>query len=193
MGAFDAQAVGASGWRRLWKGTGVVMAVYSVLLLVEIAGVGGDLLQPLKGLSVAGSASTPHGLVFERIKGSTGLEAELRAASAQSRPFMLDFYADWCISCNELEKFTSSDPDVQAELAGVVLLQADVTANGAQDQALLKELNLFGPPAILFFGPNGQEQRNFRAVGYMAAAPFTVHATRALDADRRVAGRSSSL
>ena len=109
LGAFDALPATASGWRRLWKGTGLVMSVYSVLLIVGIAGGGGELLQPLKGLAVVEGTAKSHGLTFKRIKGVDGLRAELQAATAQNRSVMLDFYADWCISCKEMEKFTFSD------------------------------------------------------------------------------------
>ena len=78
---------------------------------------------------------------------------------------MFDFYADWCVSCKEMERFTFSDPAVQATLADVLLLQTDVTANDALDQALLNEFGLFGPPAILFFGPDGRERRELRVIG----------------------------
>ena len=93
---------------------------------------------------------------------------------------MLDFYADWCVSCKELERYTFSDPGVQAILANVVLLQSDVTANDLEDQALLNTLGLFGPPAILFFGPDGRERRQFRVVGFMDALEFGGHASKAI-------------
>jgi thiol:disulfide interchange protein DsbD len=85
---------------------------------------------------------------------------------------MLDYYADWCVSCKEMERYTFSDASVQAALAGTLLLQADVTANDAEDQELLKRFKLFGPPAILFFGPDGRERPNYRVVGYMKAQHF---------------------
>jgi thiol:disulfide interchange protein DsbD len=88
---------------------------------------------------------------------------------------MLDFSADWCISCKEMEHFTFSDAGVQEALAHFVLLQADVTPNDAQDKALYKRFGIFGPPAIIFFDTNGQEQRNYRVVGFMAADEFLQH------------------
>jgi len=77
---------------------------------------------------------------------------------------MLDFYADWCVSCKELERFTFSDIKVQARLKDIILLQADVTANSDDDKALLKKFGLFGPPGIIFFDKTGKE--NGRVIGY---------------------------
>ena len=101
-------------------------------------------------------------------------------AAAQGKPVMLDFYADWCVSCKELERYTFSDPGVQAALANVVILQTDVTANDAEDQALLRAFGLFGPPAILFFGEDGKERPRFRIVGFVNAQDFRAHATKAV-------------
>jgi thiol:disulfide interchange protein DsbD len=117
-------------------------------------------------------AVAAHGLEFERIKTVEELEARVAAADEQGRGVMLDFYADWCISCKEMEKYTFTDPRVQQSLADTVLLQADVTANDAADKALLRHFDLIGPPAILFFGEDGEERRPFRVVGFMAAADF---------------------
>jgi len=88
---------------------------------------------------------------------------------------MLDFYADWCVSCKEMEAYTFPDPAVQAALKGFVLLQTDVTANTADDKALLKQFGLVGPPAMLFFDASGEERKNLRLVGYVPAAPFAAH------------------
>ena len=93
---------------------------------------------------------------------------------------MLDFYADWCVSCKEMEKFTFSDPAVQQALSGVVLLQADVTANDAVDKALLKKLDLIGPPAILFFAGEGRERTEYRLIGFLNAEKFLAHVRRAI-------------
>jgi len=85
---------------------------------------------------------------------------------------MLDFYADWCVSCKEMEHNTFTVAEVQAALSNTVLLQADVTANDDDDQALLKHFGIFGPPTIAFYGTDGEEKRNFRVVGFMKAAEF---------------------
>jgi thiol:disulfide interchange protein DsbD len=190
IGALDALPAGSGGWRRLWKGTGLIMLVYGVLLIVGVSGGGGDLFQPLKGL--ANRAETERrGLPFKPVKGIEGLQAELRAATAQAKPVMLDFYADWCVSCKELERYTFSDPAVQAALADVVLLRTDVTANDAQDQALLKSLGLFGPPAILFFGPDGRERPQYRVVGYVEADVFEAHIRKAVPGGGRTVTKTA--
>ncbi len=95
------------------------------------------------------------------------LDRELAAAQAAGKPVMLDFYADWCVSCKEMEKYTFTDAQVQQALAGFVLLKADVTANGPADQALLQRFGIFGPPTTAFFGGHGRECRNFRLVGFV--------------------------
>ena len=184
MGALEVIPGGASGWRRLWKGSGLVMLTYGVLLMVGVAGGGGDLLQPLSGLGGNASIASKQSLSFKPVKGLDGLQAELRQAASAQKTVMLDFYADWCVSCKEWEKFTFSDAGVQAMLADSVLLQADVTANDARDQELLQALRLFGPPAILFFGPNGEEKRQYRIVGYMDAQQFLSHVNKAISSRR---------
>jgi thioredoxin:protein disulfide reductase len=172
LGALE--STGDSGWRKLWKSTGFVLLLWGSLVLIGVAAGGGGLLTPLKGLfggaGGSGPATAVHALPFKRIKGVQGLEQAL--AAANGRPVMLDFYADWCVSCKEMEEYTFSDPAVQKALSNFVLLQADVTANDAADQALLKRFGLFGPPGIIFFGGNGREERNLRVVGYMPAGDF---------------------
>lgn len=172
MGAVDALPGGAGGWRRLWKGVGLVMLVYGVLLMVGAAGGRRDIFQPLKGFGVAANAEVAPGLRFTRIKGLTGLNTAIAAAAAQGKPVMLDFYADWCVSCKEMERFTFADAGVRSALASTVVLQADVTANDAADQRLLKTYGLYGPPGILFFGPDGRERPRYRVVGFMNAEKF---------------------
>ena len=181
FGALDALQPQATGWRRLGKAFGLVMGIYGVLIIVGAAGGGSDVFRPLKGTSfIAGNEAAERKLVFKRVKGLAGLEAELRVAAAQGKPVMLDFYADWCVSCKELERYTFSDPGVQAALANVVVLQTDVTDNDAEDQALLRAFGLFGPPAILFFGEDGKERPRFRIVGFVNAQDFRAHATKAV-------------
>ena len=172
LGALDTVAAESSGWRRFRKGAGLVMLIYGVLLVVGGSGGGNDVWQPLKGLASGPAGEGREGLVFQRVKGSRGLDAALRVATAQGRPVMLDYYADWCVSCKEMERYTFSDAGVQAALGDTLLLQTDVTANDAEDQELLKRFSLFGPPAILFFGPDGKERPNYRVVGYMKAQRF---------------------
>ena len=100
------------------------------------------------------------------------LDAALSQAAAQGRPVMLDFYADWCTACIEMEVRTFADPQVQARLRGAVLLQADVTRNSRDDRALLKRFDLFGPPGVIFFNAQGQEQGALRVIGFANASDF---------------------
>ncbi|HKR39672.1 MAG TPA: thioredoxin fold domain-containing protein, partial [Paraburkholderia sp.] len=112
-------------------------------------------------------AGEANALVFAPVRSPAQLDAALKTAG---KPSMLDFYADWCVSCKEMEKFTFSDPRVQARLAELGLLRADVTANNSDDQALLKRFGLFGPPGIIFFDTQGREV--LRVVGYENADRF---------------------
>jgi thiol:disulfide interchange protein DsbD len=172
LGALQPVEKTAPGWRICIKGLGVVLLIYGILLLVGVASGGRDVLQPLRGVSfIAGATSQP--VSFRPVKTLAELEAELRQANG--RPVMLDFYADWCVSCKELEQYTFGDPAVQATLGNMLTLQADVTANTAPDQALLQHFGVLGPPAVLFFGPDGRERRAYRVVGYMPAETFKAH------------------
>jgi thiol:disulfide interchange protein DsbD len=93
---------------------------------------------------------------------------------------MLDFYADWCVSCKEMERYTFTDPAVQSRLAGMIKLQADVTAGSADHQALLKRFRLFGPPGIVFFDPAGREIQGLRVIGFQSADKFSTVLDQAL-------------
>jgi thiol:disulfide interchange protein DsbD len=160
------------------RGVGLIIAVYGVLLLIGTASGSRDPLQPLDRLSVGtggGAAAQEHAVVFERIKTVADLDRAVASATAAGKPVMLDFYADWCVSCKEMERFTFTDAAVQAALAGAVLLQADVTANDEADKALLARFEIFGPPTIAFFGSDGAERKNFRLVGFAPAPRFAEH------------------
>lgn len=182
MGALERIAEGASGWRKLWKGLGILLLSWGVLMLLGVAAGKSDPLAPLAGLGIGsgGESGAETHLVFRSIKGVEGLDQALAQAKTARQPVMLDFYADWCISCKELEKYTFSDKAVQTALTGTLLLQADVTANDAEDQALLKKLGLIGPPAILFFDRDGNELRNARLVGFLPPEEFAPHVRGAL-------------
>jgi len=171
--AVDPLPPGASGLRKFWKGVGVMALLVGVALLVGALSGSRDVLQPLSGLrlAAAGSASSQSGhLRFERVLSVQELDARL--ARTDGRFAMLDFYADWCVSCKEMERFTFSDPRVQERLGNVVLLQVDVTANSADDVALLKRFGLFGPPGILFFDSQGKEIVAARVIGYLDPERF---------------------
>ena len=161
-------------------------AVYAAVLVVGASTGARDPLHPLAGLrSPTDPGAGPGALEFTAVKGldgPRGLEAALARAGAAGRYVMLDFYADWCVSCKELEESTFRDPRVLAALGGVRVLRADVTAYDAADQALMKRLGVLGPPAILFFGPDRVERRRYRTVGFKDAADFTKRVTGATSA-----------
>ena len=167
----------SSGWQKLGKGIGVVLLVIGSLELIGAAAGGRDYLQPLKGIGLggAGAASTQQHLSLKRIKSVEDLNTELAEASNQGKMVMFDFYADWCVYCKDYEKYVFTDPRVQQALSNVVLLQADVTANDAQDKALLKHVKVTAPPAILFFDKHATEMRGYRLVGSMNADEFLAH------------------
>ena len=169
--AIDPLPTTASGFARFWKGVGVILLAGGLALLIGALGGNRDILQPLAGFksSGGGAAAVAH-LNFERVKSVAALEERIKQANGKY--VMLDFYADWCISCKELERFTFSDARVQAKLKDVVLLQADVTANNADDAALLKKFGIFGPPGIIFFDKSGNEIRAARVVGEQSADKF---------------------
>jgi len=185
MGAVDSLGEGSSGWKKLWKGLGALLLIYGIIILLGLAGGNRNVFQPLKGLGISqgmstGSTVQAEHLKFIQIKGVDGLNAELAKAKAAGKPVMLDFYADWCVSCKEMEVLTFGDPAVQKALEGVVLLQADVTPNDKKDVELYKHFGIIGPPSIMFFGADGIERRNHRIVGYMPAEKFSQHVKQAL-------------
>jgi len=104
-------------------------------------------------------------------------DRELQQARSDGKPVMLDFYADWCVVCKEMETYTFSDPSVREGLKQFVLLKVDVTKNNELDKAFLKQFDLFGPPAILFFNTNSTEIKSHRLVGFVKAKPFLEHLT----------------
>ena len=166
--ALDPLPPAASGWWRLWKAAGMVTLVVGVALLVGALSGSRDPLRPLAVLTQKGAAvSAP--LPWQRVASLQELQEKLKAPG---RPVMLDFYADWCVSCKEMEAFTFSDPQVRAQLDTMLLLQADVTAHNDADRALLKRFSLFGPPGIVFFDAQGREIKGLRVIGYQNAERF---------------------
>jgi thioredoxin:protein disulfide reductase len=166
--ALDPLPVAASGWWRLWKGVGVAALLVGAALVVGALSGSRDPLRPLAGLT-GNSVTQKAALPWNRVASLGELQEKLQAPG---RPVMLDFYADWCVSCKEMEAFTFSDPKVRAQLEGVLLLQADVTANSEADRILLKRFSLFGPPGIIFFDAQGREIRGLRVIGYQNAERF---------------------
>ncbi|MGY1489183.1 protein-disulfide reductase DsbD [Methylobacillus pratensis] len=169
MRALDRLPDSATAWHRFWKGIAVLMLLAGATLVVGAASGAKSPLRPLEGLTL-GQAGSSSSLPFQRIKRVADLEQVLR--QNPGKPVMLDFYADWCAACKEMDQFTFSDAAVRANLQEFVLLQADVTANDVEDQALLKHFGLFGPPGIIFFDGTGQEIRHRRVIGYQNSNTF---------------------
>ena len=154
----------------MWKGVGVIALLMGISLLVGGLSGGRDLLQPLSGLRLRLTGEETGKLTpFIRVASVAELE---RAVAKAGKPIMLDFYADWCVSCKEMERFTFQDENVKSQFARMLLLQADVTANSAADAALLKRFGLFGPPGIIFFDRHGNELEQYRVIGYRPPEQF---------------------
>jgi thiol:disulfide interchange protein DsbD len=169
----DVKPASWRGWAV--RGVGVVAALWGLALIAGAALGGKDPLAPIPQL-----AAQQRHLEFSRIKSVADLERQVAAAASAGRPVMLDFYADWCVSCKEMEKYTFTQPEVIAALGNAVLLQADVTANDEADQALLRHFGIFGPPTIAFYAADGAERRSYRVVGFMKAAEFAAIAREAV-------------
>ncbi|MEJ2508278.1 MAG: protein-disulfide reductase DsbD [Gammaproteobacteria bacterium] len=190
MGALTSPQPDWSGWRKLWKGLGLTLLLYGVVVMLGGLSGGTNVADPLHGSRLLGARtgtaggagpSAEHEVQFKRIKTVADLKRELAAAKAAGKPVMLDFYADWCGYCKQYESYVWGDPAVKRALSNAVLLQADVTATDAEDKALMKHVGVYLPPAILFF-KNGQEERKFRVVGFMNAQEFAKHAEQAFGA-----------
>ena len=160
----------AGGRRLLRRAAGAVVGTLGLLQLVGAASGGTDPLQPLGHLTGSAQAdASRRGIAFTIVRSTAELDAALRASV---RPVVLDFYADWCVSCKEMERFTFSDPAVRTKLAGALLLKADVTKDTTDDRELLKRFALFGPPGTLFFDKQGREVAALRVIGYQAKERF---------------------
>jgi thiol:disulfide interchange protein DsbD len=181
LGALDRTESGVSGWQRLWKSLGVMLLIFGVLEFIGAAAGGDDWQRPLAGLSApsAGAGTAHEEPGFARIKSVDDLD---RALAAAGQGTMLDFYADWCIECKRMERNTFPEPAVAALMEQLTLLQADVTANDAVDQALMRRFGVIGPPAILFFDRDGREMEAYRLVGYFDPETFAAHLQRVLAA-----------
>ncbi len=178
MGTLESLREGASGWLKLWKSLGVVLLLWGALILIGVAaGSKGTVLAPLAGISLGDGGSQTAELTFHQVNDEQELDTALAQAKAASQPVMLDFYADWCVSCKEMEHNTFSDPRVIEALDGFLVLQADVTANNADHKALLKRFDLFGPPGIIFWDADGERVRQHWVVGYQPPEQFLTHVT----------------
>ena len=176
LGALDPLSEDAGPGRRIAKGLGLMGLLYGAVLLVGAAAGGGSTWQPLAGLRAVSTGARPAAATeFRMVKSVADLERELRQAGAAGRTVMLDFYADWCVDCKRMERYTFPEADVQAALDGKVLLKADVTANDAEDRELMNRYGIYGPPAILFFDAGGDELRGHRLLGFVPAERFAQH------------------
>ena len=174
LNALDALPMHHSTMQKFWKGVGLILLVYGFALLIGALSGGSSVFQPLNHLKFSANntqnVANAHALPFKKINSITALESALK--QAEGKPVMLDFYADWCVACKEMESLTFSDSNIQHLLNKTILLQADVTQNTAEDQALLKLFGLFGPPGIIFFNTSGQELASIRTVGFQNAERF---------------------
>jgi thiol:disulfide interchange protein DsbD len=159
------------------RAAGIAAGLYGVALAAGAALGGTDPLAPIPGL-----AKPVPTLEFRAIHSVAELEREVERARAQGHSVLVDFTADWCTSCKEMERYTFTDPAVQTALANTVLLRANVTQNNADDQALLQHFGIFGPPTIAFYGTDGRERASYRVVGYMKADAFAARTSAALHA-----------
>jgi thiol:disulfide interchange protein DsbD len=177
--AIDPLPQGARGFTRISKGVGILALVAGVAYAIGALSGSRDVLQPLSGLRAAAGASAPaHGVAFQKV--SSIAELDTAVAAAKGKTVMLDFYADWCVSCKEMERYTFTDPAVQSRMTGMIKLQADVTAGSADHQALLRRFRLFGPPGIVFFDPAGREIPGLRVIGFQSAEKFSAVLDQAL-------------
>ena len=176
--ALDPLPQGAHGFERFSKGLGVIALLAGAAYLLGALAGSRDVLQPLSALRIGARAVEAAPVAFQRIEDLAALEQSVHAA--RGTPVMLDFYADWCVTCKEMERYTFSDPAVRARLDRMVKLQADVTQGTKADAALLKRFRLFGPPGIVFFDRQGGEIPGMRVVGFQSAEGFALVLDRVL-------------
>lgn len=181
LGAFRRLDSSAGVFMQLLKGLGILVAVWAIALTVGVASGSRSVIQPLSGLGV-GTGGVQSSAVdvptFQQVTNVAELDAVL---ASTEQPVLLDFYADWCVACIEMEQFTFSKAEVAQQMRQMVLVQADVTKNTVDDRELLKRFNLFGPPGIIFFDANGKQLADPRVVGFMPADKFSVELSKALN------------
>jgi thioredoxin:protein disulfide reductase len=176
MGAFDPLPAQPPATRRLGKGLGLVACLYGALMLVGAALGGNDPLRPIPQAALTGVGEAPaQRLSFRTVTSVAQLETELAAARQAGRPVMVDFTADWCVSCKEMERYTFTADAVVNSLEPFVLLKIDVTANTPDDRELLQYFSSFGPPTIAFFDARGNRLDGFTLVGFVRANDFATH------------------
>ncbi len=175
LGAPRQNDTSAGLWRRLRQALALTALIYGLLAIAGAIAGGSNPLRPTESLT---GSQLSH-VTFQRIKSLDDLDKALAVAAAEKRPALLDFYADWCVSCIEMEEYTFTDPAVQAALGDTLLLQADVTANDEIDQELLAHFGIYGPPTIVFFDRQGRELQGYRVVGFKPAEEFSSHITEA--------------
>jgi thiol:disulfide interchange protein DsbD len=173
----DALPHNAKGFHKLMKGVGLLALLLGIAYLIGALSGARDVLRPLDAVCAVCKADTQPAPLFSRIANLAELDARLK--NAGGKIVMLDFYADWCVSCKEMERYTFADPAIQSRLRSAILLQADVTANSPADKELLKKFGLYGPPGMLFFDAQGREMGDFRVVGYQNSEEFSSTLTHA--------------
>lgn len=179
MRAIDSIPPDAKGWLKLWKGVGVMLLLYGSALLIGVFSGGSSLIYPLKGLtSNSVVASQTSKLNFVTVTSISQLEPLLKQAKEVGKPVMLDFYADWCISCIELEHVTFADAKVQQALSGFMSIKVDVTANDDDAKALNKAYKVIGPPALIFYNQSGVLRSELTLIGVIDPSDFVSHLTR---------------
>ncbi|GMV60704.1 MAG: hypothetical protein AMXMBFR72_37900 [Betaproteobacteria bacterium] len=196
LSTFDPLPAGASGWRKLWKGVGALLAIAGTVQIVGVATGGRDVLQPLQQLAARPGAATAVAVSDAKsrwVKVASVAELDAAIAANRGRVAMLDFYADWCVSCIEMERFTFHEQRVAQRLGRMLLIQADVTKNTPADKELLKRFRLFGPPGIIFFDPQGREIEGGRVIGFQNADAFLATIERAMGAATTAAAESTTL
>ncbi len=171
LGLFKPLSKDSSPWHGIFKTIGAIIFIYGILLFLLVAKGGGNILQPLASFSINSNQQASNKLKFTYVKNLAQLDAVLLSAKEQDKVVMLDFYADWCISCKEIENWTFTDKDVINSLANAITIKADVTENNNDDKQLMAKFNIIGPPALLFFKDN-VELRNNRIVGEIGAKDF---------------------
>ena len=175
--ALDPLPHGVHGFQRFSKGIGVIALLTGAAFLVGALSGSRDVLQPLSALRL-GQASVETPVAFQRVDTLAALDQVVQGAPG--KPVMLDFYADWCVSCKEMERYTFSVPEVRRRLDEMVMLQADVTAGSEEHRALLRRFRLFGPPGIVFFDRSGREIPGVRVIGFQPAQQFAAVLDRVL-------------